>query len=188
MGRSESRPPSVTEILKAAGLANEHYTGTAPRDRGTRLHGHLAEWLRTGAIASEIRALAPLVAPLVQGEILRVEDRLFSPLGFSGQIDTLRRRPREGGAELAILDWKFGVADPAHAIQTAGYAVLVGEAEGVSAYMIRRACVYLTPGDPWRVRTVWHEDPHDVADFLGALRVARWRMQHRGWTPPARDL
>lgn len=185
---SRTRLPSVTEILKAAGYTPYYPPGSeVKRDLGTRRHEQVAFWLLGQAPLLDYRPLMPLLEPLIRPEeAILVESRLTSSLGFTGQLDALRRRAERH----AVLDWKFGQFDASHALQSAAYALLAGERLGINPLEIERAMVYCTCDldGRWRVVPKWFDDPADFAYFKAALLTVRWRALHRGWEPPARTF
>lgn len=158
--------PSVTQILSA--VLGDRYPETAAveraKDRGTIVHETIALDL-AGDLDEE--SVDPQVAPYLAAARLFCRECEFKPtlwetrrysVGamFAGTVDAAN--------DCDLVDWKTGGEDPAHAIQTAAYAVLLGIEPR------RRLAVYLRDDGQYRIGN--HTNfKRDRADFL-TLRAA----------------
>lgn len=174
--------PSVTRILKAAGIIDaSHYTVEA-RDRGTRFH-RATEAYDNGEIAGpdafidfeEPARHHPIIANklgvyqtfLVEQdvEILALEQVVYCPVWkYWGIFDRVVRLRRLGFE--ALLDFKPNPA-PWHRLQLGAYARLTGHT--------RKGALYVREdGYKW---VPFHDRPQDAADFLRARKQVgdTWR-------------
>lgn len=99
--------PSVTQIIKRAGLSDMSFVPLEALDRGTRVHAEIAEWLTcdwlhgqpTGHLAQVIRFLSDTNA-----DVLHVERIVYHRgLKYAGRIDLIVRI----GGRIWILDFKL---------------------------------------------------------------------------------
>lgn len=93
-------------------------------------------------------------------------------LGVAGTLDVLGLLPLLKNAEGAwLLDWKMGVKEAWHKVQTAAYAHLYGRRD------LNRGTVYLSEDGSHHLER--HTDPADYNAFMGAIGVANWRRRNR---------
>jgi len=116
--------PSVTQILRAAGVTG-HYRGTTARDRGSRVHEATEMYDALGIIADSdeaayVRAWARFCSDN-QVEILASEQAVFNEEHW--YAGTLDRIVRIKGDQVAILDIKSGAKADWHRMQLAAYAL-----------------------------------------------------------------
>lgn len=104
------------------------------------------------------------------------EERLYSPLGFCGQIDRFGT-DRHG---YLLLDLKTTFAlSPAVGVQLAAYKRLVSTTLGLQniGARIRRCALQLTPAGKYRIREF--DNPDDDACFMGLLSVHNWQAKNQ---------
>jgi hypothetical protein len=139
--------PSITQLLKRAGLVDATFYTRASRDRGTAVHDLCAAYdlgaltleecdspLR-GYLLAHVKALGILRPTMIAVE----EASIHASLGFGGRPD---RIVKMAGA-LGVLELKSGPQTPAHAIQCALQCILVEEHVGLPAEHMQRHAVYL---------------------------------------------
>lgn len=164
--------PSVTQVLKAAGLIDDRWFNQAARDRGRivaiaiELHsknnlqyvpdgyqGYVNAWVKflagTGFVPREVE-----------------QPRYNDVYGYAGTVDTegiLWDTP-------SVVDIKTGCDAPQYAIQTAGYAGFWPEEYHA------RYCLFLCDDGSYKIRR--HGDPHDWGVFMSALFIVHWQREH----------
>lgn len=167
--------PSVTQILKCAGLIDARWYTDEAAIRGT----YLAE-----ATALDDRgeldesSLAQVLVPYVEAwrkfrrecgwEVERIEWAVSSPRGYAGRID----RTFVDAAGRIVADLKTGHPEPWHGVQLAGYAACCAAN--------RRLGIYLT--DEAKYNVVEYDNYDDFEVFSAALAITGWRMKN-GWKP-----
>ncbi len=165
--------PSVTQILKSAGLVEDRWFNEAARDRG-----------RIVAVAIELHSKNNLqyVPDGYQGYVdawekflaetdfvpREVEQpRYHAVLGYAGTPDT------EGDLwDLpTTIDVKTGCDAPHYPIQTSAY-------DGFWLKTVKRAryCLFLKGDGGYNLRE--HSNPRDWDVFLAALKVTHWQREH----------
>lgn len=173
--RLNGRPvPSVTQVLKAAGLIDRQwYTEEACRlgslvAEATALHdrGELDEATLDPAIRPYLDGWNRFLVDSGAEVILAEEPAANEVYGYAGTYD--RWLKWEG------LDWlidiKTGACEPFHALQTAAYAACIGTP-------MQRACIHLDGDGGYRVNR--HIDPNDEAVFKAALAITKWKETHK---------
>jgi hypothetical protein len=170
--------PSVTTILKMAGLLNpQHYTDFA-RERGALAHRAL-EWFDQGDLDES--TLDDRLVPYLDAwkrfkaeagfVVSAIELRLASEArGFAGTVDRIGKlagRP-------TVLDIKTGSPERWHALQVAAYASLVREADSTVTPRVQRACVYLAADGRYFMEL--HEARQDLAVFDAARVLVQWGL------------
>lgn len=167
--------PSVTKILKEAGLAPTYHGASIYALRGTRLH-EAAEWYDLDDL--DLASLGAWPADWrnrfdgyrrfkdeQQAEWDAIEQQGYHPLYlFAGTRD--RRGVLRLLDERAQLDLKFGQPELWHKYQTAGYYLLPSPDEWKHD---RRGCVYFDGEGKYKL--VWHDDPNDLKVFLAATTI-----------------
>lgn len=127
--RVADRPvPSVTRILKSAGLIDERWANDGAMKRGSYAHRALEFYDLNDLDES---ALDPALQPYLDAwkalrrdlpfTVLAVEERVMHPhYGYAGTLD---RRVKLALGQEAVIDLKTGSPAAWHPLQTAGYAL-----------------------------------------------------------------
>lgn len=163
---------SVTQILKSCCIVDETWFTEVARDRGQAVH------LATQYLDQEKLdwdSISPGIAGYVDSyrqfksdtdfTIERNESPLFNPIyRFAGTPDRIGTI----NGEKTILDIKIGQRASWHRLQTAGYALLVGNG-------YKRYGLYLTNKGTYALER--HRNHQDHRVFLSALTVANWNTQ-----------
>jgi hypothetical protein len=178
----------ATTALADVGIIDTRWFTPESAQRGTDLHGAIAQWGEGGLKPSLDLALDPFWAGF---DAFLTESRFFchsseqaiwdEANGYAGRYDLLGQLPcfAAGDDTLDLLDLKTGHAPRWVGLQTMGYRRLV------LAARVRRWALEL-PGDctyrlvPLNLRadrlTIDRtKDQQDEAVFLAAVRVARWK-------------
>lgn len=180
----ERRLPSVTAVLKDAGLADfsAPWFTDAILARGSAIHQAIA--LDIEGVLDE-DGLDETLLPYLAGwrrfleesvfEVERWEIPVCDPiLGYAGTLDGILRT--SSGTRKTLVDVKRGFY-PSAGPQTAAYQRLAGRFYD-TAVSIDRAVIEL-PGDgTYRFHRL--TDPNDNLVFLSALRVHHWKAVHHG--------
>ncbi len=165
--------PSVTQVLKSAGVVDDRWFNDDARTRGT-----------TVAIAIELHSKGELRSIpdgyrcyvdawekfLAETGFVpfEVEKVVYNgPLGYAGKLDAEGHIP--GAARRLIIDVKTGCDVPHYPLQTAGYNLAE---DGLH----ERWCVFLQPNGTYAIRQ--HTDPRDHDVFLAALKLVHWKREH----------
>lgn len=173
------RVPSVTEILRLAGLVDlsgipEHRLEVA-RERGKDVHSYV-EGLVRGDLDDEL-VPDPRIAPYIEAWRRFRDETGFGPeaaevrvlnrrYGYAGTIDLLGGM--SGSAWLLDLKATYAVP-PEAALQTAGYRM----AEGTGR---RRGVLHLRANGTYAL-VEYRDHVADEAAFVGALHVALWKLR-----------
>lgn len=172
--------PSVTQIIKAAGLINLDYVGPQllkeKADLGKKVHLTTELYDRDSL---NINELHPTLKEYLDGWIKFKEDYNFTPTEielmsahhlykFAGRIDRIGFIAKD----LTLLDIKSGSKQKSNAIQTAGYALLYDQDKKKTEQIKKRMVVYLLP-EGYRVES--HTDPNDKNVFLAALTISNFK-------------
>lgn len=145
----ETRVPSVTQILSAAGLCgNSAFYRAGAADRGSRVHAITEELDRYGEALMEIDAeAAPYVASFqewARGRVpLDIEVMIEGdwPMPYAGRVDRLYKLDGLDGR--VVVDIKTGNPAPWHRIQLQAYALALEEPNA--------AALYIRPDKPARL-------------------------------------
>lgn len=139
--------PSITQLIKAAGLVDDRYYTEESRHRGTVVHQLTADY-DLGALDSS-RVTSPyrgyLLAHVKAMDTIRptwehIEVAAVHPtLRFAGRLD---RAGTIYGAS-SLLDEKTGVPCPSHALQTALQAILAAPTFHLPPEALQRYTLYL---------------------------------------------
>jgi hypothetical protein len=179
--------PSVTEIIRSAGLIDTAWYTDEGRLRGDVVHlacelhdqnklngwkdeqadnqigGYLSAW-------KQFRARMNFMPNLI-------EERRYSPtLRYAGTIDRAGRIGGDGSPidMKVVIDIKTGDPQPADAVQLAAYANLLG-----SPMVYERVGVYLHEDGTYKLKQYRRQDfPSDFAAFLGSLSVYNYKKRH----------
>ncbi len=171
--------PSVTQVLREAGLIDTRWYTEEGRDRGAYIHlitelsdqGILLERQvdeeYRGYLAAWRKFLRDTGAKVVENEC-RV---WHTTLGYAGQMDRLVIWNKRDW----IIDIKGGGVSKWECIQTAGYA----GARPADRPPPQRFAVHLKPNGKFSLKE--HNDfRHDFDVFRGALIVANWKRERYG--------
>ena len=170
------RLPSVTEILRAAGMVPDLYGVTDWHlDRGSQVHAATALWdaddLDETCLDAAIRGRldawkAFRAATSADFQILETETPRHHPLlryaGTPDRVGVWRGRP-------AVVDLKCGKPEPFHGVQLAGYSMLTAAVERLAVYL----------ADDGTFKVVTHTDRTDAAVFTAAVTCWHWRAAHK---------
>lgn len=171
--------PSVTQILKTAGLVNLDWIPVEvleqKADLGKKVHSATELYDKNDL---NFDALHPALLDYLTGWIKFRKDFNFEPTEIEMQIvhQTYRyagRIDRVGmmGKDLILLDIKSGTKQKTHAIQTAGYELLYNQNKKAKELIKRRFVVYLSPTG-YEVEE--HKDKNDRGVFLAALSITNY--------------
>lgn len=169
--------PSVTTILKDAGMVDYSFCQEFARERGSAAHsaihfaleGDLDESSLHPMLVGYVAAARQAVADM-KLEIVAVERRVFSRSGhFAGTLDLGARLQKK----LAFFDWKTGDPPPATALQLAAYADAWYEETG--ELVSHRYAIRLFHDGRYVV--IPYTDRHDIVRFRAAVTVAAWRKE-----------
>ena len=171
--------PSVTQIMKTAGLVNLDWIPVeileAKADLGKKVHSATELYDRNDL---NFDALHPALMSYLNGWIKFRKDFKFEPTEiemqllhtvyrYAGRIDRVGLM----GSDLTLLDIKSGTKQKTHAIQTAGYELLYNQNKKGIDLIKRRLVVYLSP-DSYEVEE--HKNKNDKSIFLAALTITNY--------------
>lgn len=177
------RLPSVTEIIKGAGLMEgEQFFTEEARDRGTAVHA-ACHYLDEGDLDTAWMQRNPQLAGYVEGWIKFKERMAFVPdliehrvhnatYGYAGSLD---RTGRLGSMTTPILlDIKTGIPAAWHDLQSSAYASCFGRPRA-----FRRMTVYLHDDGTFGIgeRNYKHFSD-DWNTFLSALQIFTWKEKN----------
>jgi hypothetical protein len=177
------RLPSVSQVLKAAGVNDgEWYTPEAAQ-RGTNIHTLCDSFDRIfdddptdfdwDAVPEEYREYLGGWAKFrldTHCRIVASEVPVFNEAyGYAGRLDKIVKYIT-GLVGVELIDIKTGTPQEWHRLQTAAYRMAVPDRP------LRRACVYLTPAGTYK--WIEHKNRDDEAIWKAALVIARWRMDY----------
>lgn len=168
--------PSITQLLKEAGLVNDRFYTEESRERGSCVHRLVADY-DLGAIHKEDLPevnsvykgwLQAHVAAMdvIQPTWLSIEERrVHETLRFAGTLD---RHGKVYGA-VAVVEIKSGAVEDAHPIQLALQCLLVSPEVGLPAETIPRYGLYLKRTGRWTLQSF----PDTRRDFAKAREILR---------------
>ena len=171
--------PSVTQILKTAGLVNLDWIPAEileqKADLGKKVHSATELYDKEDL---NFDALHPVLKSYIDGWVKFRKDFNFEPTEielqllhaayrYAGRIDRVGMM----GKDLTILDIKSGTKQKTHAIQTAGYELLYNQNKKAKELIKRRIVVYLSPTG-YEVEE--HKDKNDRGVFLAALSITNY--------------
>lgn len=180
--------PSVTQVLKHAGLTQWYPPNPVYRQRGDAIH-KAAALMMQGRLATEADGSVSLKTdPRIRGYVESsrkwVARTGFQPLLIEQGVYSAQWRVAGSLDYFGILDGKPTILDlksgepgkPSAQLQTAGYAVLLKECMGHSA--ARRIALRLSPGGDDPEPFEYHNMAEDVRYFLSAVSLYHLRAQH----------
>ena len=176
--------PSVTKILQHFGLIDFSFVNADVLDRacsfGSAVH-KVCELYETGRLQNtNYDPKTSPVEPYLNGykRFLKaynpiwasIEEPMISKVwGFAGTSDRFGLIKRN-----AVIDFKSGASAPSHAIQTAGYEVLIEE--NLKEKVKERFTLLLMPND-FRLKP--HKNKSDKTIFLGLAQAYNYKMKHK---------
>lgn len=171
--------PSVTTVLKAAGLVDDRFYTEEARTRGSYVH-LACQLLDEGDL--DRATLDPIVAPYVAAyeqflavarpQWTHIEHRVCDAVyGYAGTLD----RAGTLNGELMLVDIKSGSVPPFVGPQTAAYRRCLSE-----PYRYRRAALHLRDDGSFSLEPL--ADRQDESVFMAALAVAKWKQRYTRWS------
>ena len=174
--------PSVTQIIKDAGLVNFDFISdellAAKADLGNKVH-RATELNDNGILDYE--DLHPKLRGYLDSWIKFRKDFDFIPseiemiyyhplYRYAGRVDRI--------GDLTLVDIKSGTVQKTHSLQTAGYAELFNYKKPKREQIKRRLAVYLTPEN---YKVIEHKESSDRNIFLAALTIANYHKRSNKW-------
>lgn len=183
--------PSVTGILRAAGLVDEQWFTDESRDRGSAVHLAI-QYLDEDALDEE--SLDERVKPYVNAYRKFKTDTGFEPLPIIDQVndaeviaEARRFQPKYGYAgtidrigifrngRKVILEIKTGAAHPTHRLQLAAYQAMLDKPGEYIRLVLR-----LEKDGTYIVNEFsLTEYPQDFQVFASCLQVVRFKKEHQ---------
>lgn len=168
--------PSVTQVLKEAGIINTKFYTAWGRHRGSTVHKaiefHAQGVLELNSIDPKIRGYLDAYERFLletKYEPVEIERLVYSVAGrYAGTLDQIGKI----GREKIMPDFKTGPPAPANGLQLTGYADAYQEETG--EYVSKLMGVHLQIDGRYKIK------PY-IADFStwrGALRVAWWKREN----------
>lgn len=171
---------SVTTAIKEGGLMDLRYVDDFTSERGTEIHKFAERLFKNGyaplsSLPESFRGYGEallLFREDYKPKPLIVEERLKdSVAGFCGQVDFFGTL---FDGSVAVIDWKSGVYQSWHRLQTAAYRALAWQKNPViTKYEIRRLSLYLDKDGKYKAR--WHDKNHDENVFKSLVSIAHWK-------------
>ena len=168
--------PSVTTILRAAGLYKENYFSDDARNRGTYIHKAILYLIQDDLVEDSVpseylgyvNAFRRFISEVdIKIDISRCEVPLFSEayryggtpdiVGIMNDMDVL-------------LDVKTGIESTVAGIQTAAYEQLLCQ-------HVKRYGLYLKAGGKYKL--IPYTDRNDIKIFNAALTLYHWRQERK---------
>lgn len=183
--------PSVTQVLKAAGLIDAQPHGDSwYANRGTAVHeatvlhdeNDLDETTLDPEIVPYLEAWKKFRAEMNFELVEKPELQVYSELGYAGIVD----RVCKINGQISILDIKTGVFAKWWSVQLAAYAMAYENhvdaalraakrtTVAYSKYTYRRYAVQITNEGTYKMTE--YTDRNDFLVFTSALTVANWRQ------------
>jgi hypothetical protein len=171
--------PSVTQIIKTAGLVNLDWvseeTLNIKADLGKKVHSATELYDKNDL---DINDLHPTLRLYLDGWIkfrkdygfipTEIELQLFHKLyKYAGRIDRVGNISKD----LVLIDIKSGTHQKTNAIQTAGYELLYNQDKKKSEQIKKRFIVYLSE-QGYKVEE--HKNQNDKNIFLSALTITNY--------------
>lgn len=167
--------PSVTQVLKAAGMVDDRWFNDEARERGRTVA--LAIQLHN-ACNLDIRKVPDGCRGYVEGWLKFLDETLFIPrdvekpfynstYGYAGTPDAEGHVP--GATRRLIVEAKTGCDAPQYQIQTAAYDMGYPQLHD-------RWCVRLKEDGTYAIRE--HTNPRDRDVFMAALKIVHWQREN----------
>jgi len=179
--------PSVTQVLKAAGLINLDFIDknllAAKADLGKKVHTATELYDDNTLMLDN---LDPVLNNYLMQWVKFKIDFGFEPTDsevmlhhklfrYAGRIDRAGWISTRQFTGKVLIDIKSGAKHHSHAIQTAAYMELYNSDKKPADRIRRRYCVYLTP-DSYQVQE--YNNPTDKNVFLSALTITNYLKQN----------
>lgn len=169
--------PSYSKIMKHFGMIPDYdrFGNEASLNFGKAIH-KLCELYDM----NDLGDFDPQLEPWLNGYMRFLEaykpewELIESPLvskvwGFGGTPDRFGLMKKA-----SLVDFKSGTEDPAHAIQTGAYEILVEE--NLKIKVKARYSLYLLPND---FRLIPHKKQSDKSIFIGLAQAYQWKLNHK---------
>lgn len=178
--------PSVTQILKGAGLVNLDFMDPEilrqKADLGKKVHTTTELYDTEDLFLDDLH---PLLQQYLQQwakfkldynfQITDIEAMLYHRVfRYAGRLDRVGTIETDKFFGKVVVDIKSGLAHHSHAIQLAGYSELYNQDKKVKDHIRRRYCVYLSP-ESYMVKE--YNKPTDRNVFLSALTINNYLKQ-----------
>lgn len=168
--------PSVTTVLKEAGLIDDSFYTPEAALRGTVVHEccaiiNMGLEIDEDTIDDAARPYVDAYRRFLESvgerfQVDKVEHRVHSAaFGYAGTTDILGKFDRRP----MVCDIKTGDPAPWHAVQLAGYAA------AYTVIPLERYCVYLNSDGEYGLRH--YTDPSDRTAFLSAVALVNWKRR-----------
>ncbi len=167
------RVPSITQLLKTAGVVDDTWFTPESRERGTAVHdltrdvdlGVPASGKSWREYAGYVEGYIACLAALQHPKWVAIEEPdIHAALKFGGRPDRLG--PVFG--RFTVAEIKSGVKMSSHRLQTALQAILVAPRYALPAEAWQRLAVYLTATGRYKVEL--HEDKRDFDEARRILK------------------
>lgn len=175
--------PSVTQLLKGAGLIDDTYYAPGAADAGTYVHQATAlddiNELDFDALPPQYKGRCQAWRNFKEEACVTIPpasiERMFyhELWRYAGTCD--RAGAQFGGADW-ILDIKCGQPEPWHVLQLAAYAMCMPREGGTAPMTLRRACVYLREDASYKLVTL--DCPVAIGTFAGIAQLHNWKLKH----------
>ena len=177
----ERRLPSVTGILKDAGLLNYHGSSTYHMDRGSMVH-KATEMIDRGTL--DWSSLDPVLMPYCEAyakfcssvnmdTLLLSEKPMYHPQHlYAGTPDRIVKM----NGFTSLIDIKSGATHPATTLQVGGYWDLVTAQEDLVIHISKAFVLYLRDDGTYRLNEVT-DLRRNLQIFLAALSIVRWKEE-----------
>ena len=174
--------PSVTAILRDAGLVDFSFCSEFAKWRGSAVHQAIHLELTVGLDwASVPESFHPFISAAKQaladlGAVTEAtERRVYSPaFRYAGTIDWVG--PIPPAKRKVILDWKSGPPEKVYGLQLAGYAEAYAEECRTDLIPPLRYCCHLKQDGDYTLKP--YADREDFHNFRAAIRTARLRKEY----------
>ena len=174
------RIPSVTGILRNAGLLNYHGSSDYYMDRGTYVHA-ATEMIDKGTLNWNVlddtlrpycEAYASFCRDVNPEPVLSEKPMYHAQYLYAGTLDRVVKM----NGLASLIDIKSGSPHPATVLQVAAYAELVRVNEDM--HISRGYVLYLRDDGTYRLDEV-KDLKRNLQIFLAALTVVRWKEESR---------
>ena len=167
--------PSVTQIIKAAGLVDDAWFTNESRDRGRYVHS-IIEWDQAGELDEEsvdvfltgyLDAWKRFVADtgfVSELSEYRMVSEMYRVAGTADQIGILNGKK-------AIIDVKSGAVSPCVSLQLAGYELLWNSS-------VKRFALQLKDDGKYSLKE--YTDRGDRSVFIAAAALYHWKQLNMG--------
>lgn len=180
--------PSVTQVIKEAGLINLDYVNDEyikyKADLGEKVHS-TTELFDQNNLDEE--SLHPTLKAYLEGWKKFRTDYEFNPTHieyeayhslyrYAGRIDRVGTIKLNRKKLLAIIDIKTGIIHHSHAIQTAAYMELFNQSRIKSEQAKTRICVYLKENGGYEIKEYKDDNAKNI--FLACLTIYNYKKNN----------